>query len=123
MAVMGYLRERMGKIVAIVIGVSLLAFIAGEAIRSGSSFFRDDANGIGQVDGEKIPYDEFNQASEQSAEQFKQQTGQGTLTPQITAYVQENTWNQMVSRLIIKKEVDKLGLVVGTDETQAMTSG
>ncbi len=120
---MGYLRERMGKIVAIVIGLSLFAFIAGEAIKSGSSFFRDDSNELGQVDGEKIPYDEFNQTVDQSSAQFKQQTGQNALTPQITAYVQENTWNQMVSRLIIKNEVEKLGLVVGADETQAMTSG
>lgn len=120
---MGYLRERMGKIVAIVIGLALFAFIGSEAVKSGSSFFRDDTNELGQVNGEKIAYDDFTKASEQSAEQFKQQTGQNTLTPQITAYVQENTWNQMLSRLIIQKEVDKLGLVVGADETQAMTSG
>src|SRR4051812_42566110 len=119
MAVMGYLRERMGKIVAIVIGLSLFAFIASEVVRSGGSFFRDDATELGQVAGEKIAYDEFNKNVEQSSEQFKQQTG--NLTPQITAYVQENVWNQMVSRTLIKKEVEKLGLVVGGDETQAMT--
>ena len=121
MAVMGYLRERMGKIVAIVIGLSLFAFIASEVVRSGGSFFRDDATELGVVAGEKIAYDEFNKNVEQNSEQFKQQGG--ALTPQITAYVQENTWNQMVSRTLIKKEVEKLGLVVGGDETQAMTTG
>ncbi len=35
---MGFLRERMGKILAIVIGVALLGFIAEEVVRSGSSF-------------------------------------------------------------------------------------
>ncbi|MDB5112152.1 MAG: peptidylprolyl isomerase [Mucilaginibacter sp.] len=123
MGIMGYLRDRMGKIVAIVIGLSLFAFIASEAIRSGGSFFRDDSNEVGNIGGEKLPYDEFNKDVEQNAQQFKQQSGQANLSPQIMSYVQENTWNQMVSRLIIKKEVEKLGLTVSDDETQAMTSG
>jgi peptidyl-prolyl cis-trans isomerase D len=121
MAVMGYLRERMGKIVAFVIGLSLFAFIVSEVISSGGSFFREDNNELGQVEGEKIAYDEFNKNVEQGLEQFKQ-SGQGT-SPQITAYVQENTWNQTVNRLLISKQVEKLGLKVGVNETQAMISG
>src|SRR5688572_19235076 len=121
MAVMGYLRERMGKIVAFVIGLSLFAFVVSEVISSGGSFFREDNNELGQVDGEKIAYDEFNKGVEQGLEQFKQ-SGQGT-SPQITAYVQENTWNQTINRLLIGKQVEKLGLKVGVNETQAMISG
>jgi len=120
---MGYLRERMGKIVAIVIGLSLFAFIASEAVRSGGSFFREDNNELGNVGGEKIAYDEFTKDVDQNSQQFKQQSGQSNLSPQIMSYVQENTWNSLLSRLIIKKEVDKLGLAVSPDETQAMTSG
>jgi peptidyl-prolyl cis-trans isomerase D len=123
MGVMGYLRERMGKIVAIVIGLSLFAFIASEAVRSGGSFFREDNNELGNVGGEKIAYDEFTKDVDQNSQQFKQQSGQSNLSPQIMSYVQENTWNSLLSRLIIKREVDKLGLSVSPDETQAMTSG
>jgi len=121
MAVMGYLRERMGKIVAFVIGLSLFAFVVSEVISSGGSFFREDNNELGQVEDEKILFNEFNQNVEQGLEQFKQ-SGQGT-SPQITAYVQENTWNQTVNRLLISKQVEKLGLTVGVNETQAMISG
>ena len=121
MAVMGYLRERMGKIVAFVIGLSLFAFVVSEVVSSGGSFFRDDNNELGQVEGEKIAFDEFNKNVDQGLEQFKQ-SGQGS-SPQITAYVQENTWNQTVNRLLISKQVEKLGLKVGVNETQAMISG
>ncbi|GAB2985511.1 SurA N-terminal domain-containing protein [Mucilaginibacter puniceus] len=121
MAVMGYLRERMGKIVAFVIGLSLFAFVVSEVISSGGSFFKEDSNELGQVEDQKILYDEFSQSVEQGLEQFKQ-SGQGA-SPQITAYVQENTWNQTVNRLLINKQVEKLGLKVGVNETQAMISG
>ena len=121
MAVMGYLRERMGKIVAFVIGLSLFAFVLSEVLNSGGSFFREDNNELGQVEDEKIPYDEFSKSVDQGLEQFKQ-SGQGT-SPQITAYVQENTWNQTLNRLLVSKQVEKLGLKVGVNETQAMISG
>jgi len=123
MAIMGYLRDRMGKIVAGVIGLSLFAFIATEAVRSGGSFFRDDNNELGSVGDQKIPLDQFNANVEQNLAQFKAQSGQTHITSQITAYVQENAWNQMVSKAIFEKEVEKVGLAVGGDETQNMLTG
>ncbi len=122
MGIMSFLRDRMGKIVAFLIGFALLAFIIGEVVRSGGSFFRDDRNMLGEVSGEKIAYDEFNKNVETNSQQFRQ-NGQNTMTPQITAYVQENTWNQMVTETILQKEAEKLGLVVGDDEVRSMESG
>jgi peptidyl-prolyl cis-trans isomerase D len=122
MGIMGYLRERMGKILAGVIGLALFAFIVGEVVQSGSSFFRGDVNNIGEVNGEKIAYVDFNQRLEQSTQQFKQQSGQ-SITPQITNYLQETTWNQYLTELLLNKEINKLGIIVGTDESQAMISG
>ena len=123
MGVMSYLRERMGKIVAIVIGLSLFAFIGEEVVRQGSSFFKDDRNELGEVFGKKVEYDKFSKKVEQNTEQFKQQSGQANINPQITSYIQENTWNQYVSQIIIEKQLDQLGLVVSPDETAAMFNG
>jgi peptidyl-prolyl cis-trans isomerase D len=123
MGIMGYLRERMGKIVAIVIGISLVAFVVTEVVQSGGSFFKDDTNTIGEVYGEKIPYALFTETVEQNGNQFKQQSGQNSLSPQITAYIQQNTWDQMLSKSIIEHQAEEVGLQVTGDEAQAMTSG
>ena len=117
---MNYLRERMGKIVAIVIGLSLFAFILGEVLRQGSSFMKGDRNTIGEVSGEKISYEDYSTLLEQATNQFRQQSGQASLSPQFTAMIQENTWNQEVNQIILNKEIDKLGLVVGDDEVASM---
>ncbi|MES2274381.1 MAG: SurA N-terminal domain-containing protein [Bacteroidota bacterium] len=119
---MNFLRERMGKILAIVIGLALFAFIVGEVARSGSSFLRGSQNDIGEVSGEKVPYDQFSKKVDVNTKNFLQQSGQNP-TPQITSYLQETTWNQFVSEIILKKEIEKLGIVVGTDETRSMISG
>ncbi|MEZ2337028.1 peptidylprolyl isomerase [Mucilaginibacter sp. RCC_168] len=121
MGIMGYLRDRMGKIVAILIGLALLAFIVSEVVRSGGSFFRDDNNELAVVNGEKVPLDEFQKRLDQNTAQFKQ-AGQA-ISPQITSYVQENTWNQVIGQMLLKKEAEKVGIVVGDDETTSMVSG
>ena len=123
MGIMSYLRERMGKILAIVIGLALFAFIVGEVLRSGSSFFHEDRNELGEVAGEKVAYDEYSKRYEQNVNQFKQQSGQSNLNAQFTGYIQENTWNQEVSGIILNKEIEKLGLTVSGDEAQSMVSG
>ena len=117
--VMNFLRERMGRIVAIVIGVSLLAFIIGEVLRQGSSFFHGDRDAIGEVAGEKISYKDF----EQQLDNAKKQSGQADISGQFAAYMQEMVWNQKVSQIILNREIDKLGLVVSADEADAMVNG
>lgn len=121
MGIMGYLRERMGKILAFFIGFALLAFIISEVVRSGGSFFRDDSNELAVVNGEKVPYDEFNKKLEQNTAQFKQ-SGQN-ISPQITSYIQETTWNQYLSQILLNKEIEKIGIVVGGDESASMVNG
>src|SRR3569832_1067890 len=121
MGVMNYLRERMGRIVAIAIGLSLFLFILIDVVQKGSSFFRGDRDELGDVAGEKISYTDFNDQLKQQEDQFKQ-SGQN-LTPQFTAYMQENTWNQLVNQVLLNKEVDKLGLTVSPDEKSEMIFG
>jgi len=122
MGIMGYLRERMGKILAISIGFSLFVFVALDVAKSGGSFFKDDRNVLGEAAGEKINFDVFNKKVEQSSAQFRQ-GGQGSLSPQITSYVQENVWDIMVRQAILKKEVDRVDLQVGPDELNNMVDG
>jgi len=123
MGVMGFLRNRMGLILVIVIGFALFAFIAGEVIHYGSSFFHGDSNEIGEVAGEKIAYDDFSKKVDENTAVFKQQSRQEDITPQITSYIQETTWNQEVTGKILDKEMDKLGIVVGDDERYDLIQG
>jgi peptidyl-prolyl cis-trans isomerase D len=123
MGIMNFLRERLGKIVAITIGISLFAFIATEVISSGKSFLRGSGNDIGEVNGEKISTEDFNKRVDQQTTQYKQQTGQNNLNAQFMGMIQDNVWNQMLTQNIVQKEIDRLGISVGGAETQDMVSG
>jgi len=120
---MGFLRNRMGMILVIVIGFALFAFIAGEVIHYGSSFFHGDNTEIGEVEGEKIAVDEFNKRVDQNTQNFQAQSHQTEITPQITSYIQESTWSQEINEKILSGEMDKLGLIVGEDEKKSLIQG
>ena len=114
MGIMGFLRNRAGVIIVIAIGFAIVAFLLSDAIRSGKGFIADSQSEVGKVAGETISYKDFNVRVEQNSQQFKQQMG--SLNAQMTGYVVENTWNQTVSGIILKKQTDKLGLSVGQTE-------
>lgn len=123
MGIMSFLRNRLGLIMVVVIGLALFAFIIGEVVHYGSSFMNGDRTTIGEVGGDKINYDDYNSKLDQNIRNFKQQSNQANLNPQMTSYVQQTTWNQEVSQIILQKQINKLGIAVGDDESKALIQG
>ena len=121
MGIMGFLRNRAGLLIG-AIGVALVAFLIGDAVQSGGAFLGGDRNEVGEVAGETIQYDVFKAKVDQNEANFRQQMG-GALNPQMSAYVVENTWNQTISEILIDKEVERLGLQIGTTELNDMIHG
>jgi peptidyl-prolyl cis-trans isomerase D len=113
----------MGMILVVVIGFAMFAFIAGEVIHYGGSFFHGDNTEIGEVNGEKIAVDAFNKRVDQNTANFQAQSHQTEMTPQITSYIQQSTWEEMLRDKIFNTELDKLGLVVSDDEKRSLIQG
>ncbi|NEU10310.1 peptidylprolyl isomerase [Flavihumibacter sp. R14] len=123
MGIMSFLRNRAGAIIVGAIGFAIVAFLLGDAVQVGTPFWQASQNVVGEVAGETISIEEFNQKVEANANNFKQQMGQSNLNAQMTSYVVENTWNQTVSQILMEKEVARLGLQVGKNELNDMISG
>ncbi len=120
---MGFLRNRAGVIIVSLIGLSIVAFLISDAVRLGSPFWSASNNQVGEVAGETIDIQSFNAKVEENTNNFKQQMGQSSLSAQMMAYVVENTWNQTVSKILLEKELNLLGLQVGKTELNDMISG
>ncbi|WP_369806223.1 SurA N-terminal domain-containing protein [Desertivirga arenae] len=119
---MSFLRNRAGIILVAVIGLAIVAFLIGDAVRLGTPFWRASQNEVGEVAGKTISAEEFRAKVEQNEANFRQQMG-GNLNPQMTSYIVENTWNQTVSEILLDKEVKRLGIEVGKNELNDMLFG
>lgn len=116
MATLQKIRNRGGVLVSIVIGLALVAFIVGDALSSGASLINRSRNEVGEVGGESIGIQEYQQKIMKNEDFIKSMNGLSALTDEQQRMIRENTWNQIVSEIILNKEYEKLGLDVSGDE-------
>ncbi len=114
MATLEKIRSKSALLI-IVIGVALFAFIIGDFLNSGSTFFGNRST-IATVDGEKIDYFDFQRQYETVSQQYQQQG-----VKQDAALIQQQVLGQMIQQTLLDSEIEKLGLVVtGAELSNAM---
>ncbi len=119
MAALGKIRSK-GKILAIVIGLALFAFIAEEMFRSCESTRNDQRQQVGEVLGKKVSVQEFQTLFDEYQSVMKLQRGSENLTEQETNQAKDMVWNTYVQTQIMQNECSKLGLTVTDEEMQAV---
>lgn len=123
MATLQKIRNRAGLLVAIIIGLALVAFILGDMIRSGSSLLRPSQLEIAQVDGESVSYPDFQKRVDRLAEIYKMNSGKTQLDENAWNQVREQAWNNMVRQMVMGSVYDDLGITVTADELFDMVQG
>ncbi|HPW66511.1 MAG TPA: SurA N-terminal domain-containing protein [Salinivirgaceae bacterium] len=114
------IRNRSGLLIAVV-GVALLAFILGDFFSSRNAY-RGQPD-IAEINGEKIYYVEYQQRVDETVENMKQHSGQTSLDDRTYAQIQDQVWDQLVNKLIMSNELEKLGLTVSSEELLDMVKG
>ncbi|MCX6269154.1 MAG: SurA N-terminal domain-containing protein [Bacteroidetes bacterium] len=111
MAIIGNIRKHSGLVV-IIVGVAIAAFVIGDFSKKTPK----GTNDIGMVNGESIPYTEFNSKVEKNLEMQKENSGNDKITDQETYQVRQSTWTTTVKELLMGEEYDELGITVTPEE-------
>ena len=112
MAVIGTIRKQSGLLI-IIIGVALAAFILGDFLKGGPS--RSTQN-IAEIYGDDITYQQFNTLYEQNLENQKRNQRKENFTAEEIYNLKEQTWNQLIEKLVLANEYEELGLIVSSEE-------
>ena len=123
MAIIGKIRNRLGPIIAILIGLSMAIFILETALNSNSSLLKGNKDIVGVIDGDKIHYRDFESKVDETVNNYKLQTNQSNVDDNTLFSLREQTWNQMVNDQVNGSEYRKLGLEVSPDELKDMFMG
>ena len=123
MATLQTIRTKAGLFIAIIIGISLAAFILGDLLQSGSSIFQRNQMEIGEINGESIQYPDFQKQVEELGEIYKQNTQQSQLDENSWVQVREQTWQNTVQKIVMSDVYKKLGIEVSSDELFDMLQG
>ena len=121
MAALGKIRSK-GAILIGIIGLGLFAFIAEEGVRSCEYMHNDQRQQIGEVLGEKVNYQDFQNLVEEYTEVLKMQQGQENLNEEELNRVRDMVWGQYVQSKIIANQAEKVGITVTDQEMKNMLS-
>ena len=123
MATLEKIRNRAGVLVAVVIGLALLAFILGDFLNSGGALFSNTQFEIAEIAGKSIPYQKYQKELNEIIEINKFSSGQSTLDESTVQRIQMQTWNQLVREYVLEDEYDEIGLDVSSQELWDMVQG
>jgi peptidyl-prolyl cis-trans isomerase D len=123
MATLQTIRTRAGLLVAIVIGISLAAFVLGDMFQGGSSLLQGNQMKIGEINGETIQYPEFQREVERLGDIYRMNTQQNQLDEQTWVQVREQTWQDIVREQVMTDVYERLGISISSEELFDMLQG
>jgi peptidyl-prolyl cis-trans isomerase D len=123
MAIIQSIRSRAGKLLAIIIGIALFAFILGDFLTSGGRILSSQKMNVVEINGKTIPYQYFDKNIRQLEEITKMQYGVKNLDENTTLEVRNQAWQNLLQENILNREYDKIGLSVSGNELFDMVQG
>ncbi len=119
---MNSMRNRGGLLVG-VIAFAIVAFLAGDVLISGRNIFGSNPTDIGEINGKKVEIQEFQTKLDANIEQYKKSSNQQSLDENMTGYLVDQTWNQLVYDEVMKQRIEKANVKVSPEELFDMIQG
>lgn len=117
MATLQKIRSK-GTALILILGLALFAFIAEELVRALSSNRNANRQTIGQVHGNDVNYQEYNELIDEYENAVKLGNGGQNLTEAQNIQLRDQVWNDFLRQQIIEHEAKALGLTVTDAELQ-----
>ena len=122
MATLEKIRNKAGLLVAVV-GVALFAFIIGDFLNSGSTFFRQSQEKIAEINGEVISIHDYQARVDEMSEVYKMQTGTSNVAEELMTQIRQSVFDAMVQEVVIDDATSALGLTVTPEELFDLIQG
>jgi peptidyl-prolyl cis-trans isomerase D len=121
MATLEKIRSKAALLV-IVVGLALFAFIIGDFLRSGSTFFNQQKENVAVVEGHTMKIQEYQQRVEQRTNQIKANNA-GSLDEDQTNQIRQMILNEWINQILLEEETKKIGLAVCKEELSDLILG
>lgn len=122
MATLEKIRNKAGLLVLIV-GLALFAFIIGDFLNSGSTYFRQSHENIAEVDGEVIKIHDYQDRIDEMTEMYKMQTGATSVPEEYQSQIRQSVFDGMVQDIVLNETAQELGMGVSPEELFDMVQG
>lgn len=101
----------------------MLAFILGDVLNSSSSYFNKSREYIGEIEGQKIHYTEYENAVEQLTEVYKIESGRTDFDEDMHAQIRNQVWQMLVAKYTLQAQGKLIGMDITSDELYELCAG
>ena len=112
-----------GVILLVVVGVAMLAFILGDFLNSGSSFFNRNLQNVGVIAGHKVHYTEYEAAKDQLTEVYKIESGSNDINEEMSIQIRNQVWQMLLMDYTLQEQANKIGMAVTAEELSELCIG
>jgi peptidyl-prolyl cis-trans isomerase D len=105
-----------GTILLVVVGIAMLAFILGDFLNSGSSFFNKNLQNVAEIAGHTVNYSEYETAIKQLRDVTEMETGQRTTSEEQESSLRNQVWQTLLIKYNLLDQTEKIGMVVTSEE-------
>ncbi len=115
MATLEKIRSK-GGLLVLVIGLALLAFIVGDLLNSGATYFNSSRDNVAEIAGEDINIRDYQALVDQTMEIYKIEFNQANLNDEFQSQIRAMVWENLVNEKLLQAEAEKIGLTVSKEE-------
>jgi len=115
MAALQKIRSHGGLLVG-AIAVALGLFVIGDGIRGGESFLNQSKQQVGEVNGESMSIQEYQDLTKSVQNYYEIATQKSSFSEEEINQINDEAWQTYVQNKLIEKECEKLGLAVSDEE-------
>ncbi len=112
-----------GTILLVVVGIAMLAFILGDFLNSGSSFFNKNRENVAEIAGHQVHYTEYEAAKEQLTDVYKFEYGTSDIDEDLTLQIRNQVWQTMLMDYTLCEQAKKIGMDVTEEELGELCIG
>jgi peptidyl-prolyl cis-trans isomerase D len=124
MAIIGKIRNRMGVLLVVVVGVPLFVFIMSSLFEgAGMYFLTGDRNLVGTINGNKVKIEEYDNRLKRNQGVYSQMNNAPTIENDVLDQINDQTWQELVDMYVVDDQYAKLGIKVSDAEFKDLTSG
>ena len=122
MSLISKIREKTGLIVGAVAVGLILFLVGGDLLGPSSQLLGGPDKEIGEIAGEEITIDEYQQAVNEMETNFLLQTGRNPSDREQNA-LRQQAWDKLIANVAFSQEFDELGIEVTSQELVDMVQG
>jgi peptidyl-prolyl cis-trans isomerase D len=122
MATLEKIRSKAGLLV-FVVGLALLAFIIGDFLNSGSTYFKQHQEQIADINGTTITIQDYQRRVDEMTDVYKMQIGSANLQEEQLSMIRQSVFDNIVHEIVLTGIMDDLGMTVSPEELFDMVQG